>query len=144
MRHLPENSGTALQPSDAKQETSNPSRLPADQTGENPRQFDKDALDIPDSFTLAGLTITVVTDNDLVKRQGMVAESRYNEQEVTIDKQHAKREFTEQAMLHEATHWILFVMNEDPLRNNEKFVDLFAHLLYQYLKTAGYRIYPTP
>ena len=68
--------------------------------------------------------------------------SRYNEQEISIDKQHARKEFTEQTMCHEVTHWILYMMNEDALRNNEKFVDLFGHFLYQYLKTAGFKISP--
>lgn len=71
-----------------------------------------------------------------------MAESRYNEQEISIDQQHARKEFTGQAMCHEVVHWIYFMMNEDELRSNEKHVDLFGHFLYQYMKAAGFKIVP--
>ena len=40
---------------------------------------------------------------------------------------------------HELVHWILFMMNEDSLRTNEKFVDNFAKYLTQYEVTRRYK-----
>jgi hypothetical protein len=110
-------------------------------TSNQPKEFEKvGGLDIPASFELGALEVKTIRDDNFVKDKGMVAESRYNEQEISIDMLHARKEFTEQAFLHEVTHWILFMMNEDGLRNNERFVDLFAHFLYQFHKTAGFKI----
>ena len=94
-------------------------------------------MNIPKSFTLGGITITVEEDETL-KKKGAIGEARYSEQKILIAKDIAPVESTEQAFLHELTHYILFFMNEDELRNNEQFVDTFAHFLYQALKTGNY------
>lgn len=95
-------------------------------------------LRIPRRFMLGGLKVEVLKDDTMIPQKGMVAESRYNEQEISYDSVHARPAFTEQAFWHEKVHWALFVMNEDNLRNNEKFVDTLAHFLYQAEITAEY------
>lgn len=91
---------------------------------------------IPESFKIAGLTINVTTDNELVKRRNVIGEARYSEQSILIDRTAAPAETTEQAFLHEAIHWVFYILNEEELRNNEKLVDTMAHLLYQIMTTA--------
>ena len=97
-------------------------------------------MQIPKAIQLAGINIEIIKDNKLVKEKKVIGEARYSEQSIVIDTEAAPADITEQAFFHELTHWILYVMNEDELRNNEKHVDLFGHLLYQAIKTAGYRL----
>lgn len=95
-------------------------------------------MNIPHSFTLAGLTIDIVKSDTLIKEKGIIGQANYSEQKIYIDASHSPDDSIEQAFYHELTHFILFVMNEDKLRNNEKFVDVFSHLLYQALKTKKF------
>jgi hypothetical protein len=92
-------------------------------------------LSIPKRFQLAGLEVTVEEDGTLVANKSVIGEARYAAQKILIDKTAASKELTTQSFLHEVTHWILYVMGEEELRNNEKFVDLFAQFWYQYEKT---------
>lgn len=91
---------------------------------------------VPKSFMLGGLRINVTLDDALASTKGIIGEARYAQQAILIDHTVAPQQTVEQAFLHELTHWIFFVMNEDELKNNEKLVDLFAHFLYQALSTA--------
>lgn len=95
-------------------------------------------MNIPERFKLAGLTVEIKNDESLVKDKGYIGEARYHEQSILLDKQAAPCDSVEQAYHHELVHWILYVMNKDELRNNEEFVDVFGHLLYQAIKTAEY------
>lgn len=95
-------------------------------------------LNIPKKFNLGGLTIDVELVDYLVKTKGAIGEAKYSEQKILIDTTAAPEESTEQSFYHELIHYILYVMNKDDLRNNEEFVDVFAHLLYQALKTGNY------
>ena len=92
-------------------------------------------MKIPKSFDLAGLTINVIEDNTMVANKHVIGEARYSSQQIIIDKEAASEDLTSQSFLHEATHWILYVMGEEELRNNEKFVDCFAQYWYQYEKS---------
>ena len=92
-------------------------------------------MKIPKSFDLAGLTITVVEDNTMVANKHVIGEARYASQQILIDKEAASEDLTHQSFLHEVTHWILYVMGKEDLRNNEEFVDLFAQFWYQYEKS---------
>ena len=92
-------------------------------------------LIIPKSFSLAGIKVNVVREDNLVETRKCIGEARYSKQEIAIDTKSAPSNLTEQSFLHETVHWILYVMNEDDLRNNEKFVDTFAHLLYQFIES---------
>jgi len=86
---------------------------------------------IPKSFWLGGLQIDVSFDENLYKNRKIVGEARYPSQSITLDSVTLSKQLTEQNYFHELTHWILYMMNEDDLRNNEKFVDVFATFLHQ-------------
>lgn len=86
---------------------------------------------IPKSFWLGGLQIDVSYDENLYKNRKVVGEARYPSQSITLDSVVLNKQLTEQNFFHELTHWILYMMNEDDLRNNEKFVDVFATFLHQ-------------
>jgi len=92
---------------------------------------------IPDSFMLGGLQIEVQFDPSLCRNRKVLGEARYPAQQIVLDPSVSGLQQLEQAYYHELTHWILFIMNETDLRNNEKFVDLFAHFLYQARVTEG-------
>lgn len=91
---------------------------------------------IPQSFQLGGLTIDVLFQEKIAKNAGMIGVAEYAVQQIRLDPTIATKQTTEQAYFHELTHWILFTMGEAELCNNEKFVDVFAHFLYQALKTS--------
>ncbi len=86
---------------------------------------------IPKSFWLGGLQIDVSYDENLYKNRKVVGEARYPSQSIILDSVVFNKQLTEQNYFHELTHWILYMMNEDDLRNNEKFVDVFATFLHQ-------------
>ena len=94
-------------------------------------------MNIPTRLELGGISITVEVDTTMHQRLHMIGEAQYGTQKIVIDPSVAPAETTEQAFWHELIHWILFIMNEDKLRNHEKFVDVFAHLLYQAVKSGG-------
>lgn len=93
------------------------------------KSFESDI--IPASFWLGGLKVDVTYDDTLYKERKIVGEAQYTTQRILLHTTILSRQSVEQNFYHELTHWILYVMNEDELRNNEKFVDLFAHFLYQ-------------
>ncbi len=93
-------------------------------------------MDIPKEVTLAGIPIKTIFDNTLIKEHNIIGKADYEHQEIVIDTSVAPRETTEQAYLHELVHYILYIMGKHDLRNDEAFVDLFAHLLYQAKETA--------
>lgn len=97
---------------------------------------------IPKSFKLGGLEIKVNIDNEMVHRKKVIGECRYSEQSITMDITAGHEELTEQSFYHELIHWILYMMSRDELRNDEGFVDLFAHFLYQYEKTKEFDVAP--
>ncbi len=86
---------------------------------------------IPDSFWLGGLQIDVVIDENLLKSRKLLGEAQYPAQRIVLDSGLLKQQLSEQNYYHELVHWILYVMNEDVLRDNEKFVDVFATFLHQ-------------
>jgi len=94
-------------------------------------------MKIPESFGLAGFTISVIAKDGLINERGIIGEALYSKQLIYLDKNaEIEEETKKQAYLHELVHWILYIMNEDDLKNNEKFVDVFAHLLYQAISTG--------
>ena len=91
---------------------------------------------VPSSFMLGGLKINVQFDYNMISSKKCIGEARYSDQLIILDPGTTPRQTVEQAFVHELTHWIFYMMNEDELRNNEKLVDLFAHFMYQVLSTA--------
>ena len=93
------------------------------------------SLIVPKQFSLGGIEVVVVEDKDLVSRKKCIGEAQYAEQKILIDHSVTPDDSINQAFYHELTHWILYMMSEHDLRQNEKFVDTFAHFLYQFEKT---------
>lgn len=91
---------------------------------------------IPKRVWLAGIPIETVIDNTLVEKEGRLGKAVYQYQHIVMDMDAAPTETTTQAYLHELIHWILYVMYEHELRDNEQFVDVLSHLLYQALTTT--------
>jgi hypothetical protein len=94
------------------------------------------------TFKLAGITITVEVDNDFIAKHKCIGQALYASQRIILDTEHTPQETTEQSFYHEKVHWILHTMGEIKLRDTEKFVDVFAHLLYQSDVTAKYKEEP--
>lgn len=93
-------------------------------------------MNIPKKIKLAGFDIETVfaeVYNDMGDGTTCrcAGKADFQEQTIYIDDKILTQQAACQAYLHEQIHWILYVMNEHELRCNEKFVDTFAHLLYQ-------------
>jgi len=82
------------------------------------------------------MTIDIV-ESDKIPDEGM-AYADYKNQKIYINKNLVTKEMTEQTYYHELVHWITFLMLREDLNRDEKFIDMFAHLLYQGLSTAVY------
>lgn len=100
-------------------------------------------LRIPSRYTLLGQTIQVAMDKSLMAThdaRGMYSPIPYivmlHPQDVAVG--HFQQS-VEQTFCHELTHSILHMMGEQKLYDNEKFVDLFGHLLHQALTTMEYK-----
>ena len=96
-------------------------------------------MQIPYEISLAGITVAVQMKDDLLKTKGTIGEANYQEQMIYLNPDVAPIQTLQQTYIHEVTHWILFMMNEHDLRNNEKFVDVFAHFMHQALTSAKYK-----
>lgn len=57
--------------------------------------------------------------------------NKYENEECSMD-------YKEATFFHELTHAILFTMGENELSENERFIEGFANLLHQYVKTVKY------
>jgi len=91
---------------------------------------------IPEKFMIAGLLVDIERVKSIEKKS-YIGKADFAYQKIMIDVGTVPRPTTEQAFLHEVVHWILYIQSEHELRMNEKFVDQFAHLLYQVLITSG-------
>jgi predicted SprT family Zn-dependent metalloprotease len=90
-------------------------------------------LRIPTKFNLAAIKIEVENDPKFAETTNCIGQTFYQAQKIVLDMDHTPKEFTEHAFCHEVVHYILYVMGEHALRQNEKFVDLFAHFMYQFI-----------
>ena len=99
-------------------------------------------MKIPKSFKLFGQTIDVVIIDDLTQKTGGVGMAHINCNTIAIQPDATgytrKEDQLHETFLHELTHMILHHMSEDALKENEKFVDIFASLLHQALTTMEY------
>lgn len=97
---------------------------------------------IPKSFELGGTTYNVeLVDNSL--GNGNVASIYYPLNKVQVAKNYSDSlnctdEYKEISFLHELIHGILNAMGESEINNDERFIEGFANLLHQYIKTAKY------
>ena len=88
-------------------------------------------MKIPKVLTIAGIDIEIRTvgKKDKIKLEE-AARSEYLSQKVFLQ-DFEGGDVKNQALMHEITHWILYIMNRFDLCNDEDFVDHFAHLMYQ-------------
>lgn len=62
--------------------------------------------------------------------------AKYDENEILLNKNNIPSAM-EHTLCHELIHFILYYMNIPKLRDDEHFVDVFAGLLHQSLKSSG-------
>lgn len=96
---------------------------------------------IPQSFSLHGQKISVVYEPPLVYKNGNRGEARFSTNQIALqnngDGNPIPQSTIEQTFCHELVH---FILNEmcNKLKDDERFVDLFASLLHQGLSTMEY------
>ena len=97
---------------------------------------------IPKTFQLGGRDYVIQYKSDLADERGLCGEQNERLCSLVMQKMVEGRpqakDHQDYVYLHEAVHAILDVMQEDDLNKNEKFVGLFAELLFQMLKTSEY------
>lgn len=97
-------------------------------------------LGIPKSITLCGLDIEIELREGFCEETGMLGLADYKNIKIIIDPSVCPPQAVQQCLAHEICHFILWIMGEEDLRNNEKFVDMFGHLLFQAIKSGGYKL----
>lgn len=92
-------------------------------------------MKIPKTFMLGGQTITVETKDMIDNNPDIHGQALYDEQKIKMLTK-LKGDYRDVVFTHELVHHILNKMGEYKLRKDERFVDLFATFLHQYMKTA--------
>ena len=91
---------------------------------------------IPDTTQIAGFEIEILVNSSLAEKEKRLGKCDYRNNVIQLAC-HSKvifdRMIMEQTYLHEITHYILHCMGEHELRDNERFVEGYSHLLYQAL-----------
>lgn len=97
---------------------------------------------VPNSFNLLGHTVTVVFDDEKLDDKSALGYCSPTLNTITLTNKNGFRDLPqdviEHTYWHEVVHFILKTMAEEELYTNEKFVDLFAGMLHQVLKTSNY------
>lgn len=97
-------------------------------------------MKIPKSFILMGQPIEVVFDNELCHSHNALGYCDYNHNKIVLSKTVIENTKTtrlpkakiEQCFFHELAHMLLYLMGEEKLGGNEKFVDVLGSLIYQF------------
>lgn len=92
-------------------------------------------LEIPRKIQLAGIDIEILIDNAMVARESVIGKCQYPVQRIILDTTAAPEDTIKHSYLHELVHYILHIMNHS-LKDDEVFVDVFAHLLWQAIKSG--------
>ena len=94
---------------------------------------------IPKTFMIGGQTVKVKFNNELLHKDDCRGMAAYRDNTLSLQTDGKQYPIlpsqTAQTYLHEKVHFILSTMGEHELRCNEKFVDLFAELLLQTIRT---------
>jgi hypothetical protein len=97
---------------------------------------------VPLSFCIMGYTITVEWNERLRHHEDLVGLAMHRDNKIVIQPSvpgnPRTSEQIEHTFFHELVHFILDAMQEEELRKNEKFVDVFSGLLHQALTTMEY------
>jgi hypothetical protein len=92
----------------------------------------------PKRFELGGITVKVKQNPELMKTTGAFGVAIFNEGEIHLDTKSHPVDIQAITFLHEKIHFILFTMGNQELCQDEEFVDTFASLLWQSMKTERY------
>ena len=92
-------------------------------------------MEIPRRIQLAGIDIEILIDNAMIEREEVIGKCQYPIQRIVLDVGSAPEDTVKYSYLHELVHYILHTMNH-PLKTDEIFVDVFANLLWQAIKTG--------
>lgn len=95
---------------------------------------------IPKQFQLLGQTIVVEWDDSLAHTMDALGTTHPRENKIKLQKPNkgwgVPAEKLEHTYYHELVHWILLSMSQTELFQDEVFVDTFAGLLHQAIKSA--------
>jgi hypothetical protein len=97
-------------------------------------------MKIPKRFKILGNTIKVKYEKDLCALNDVYGFAEYRVNILRLQKVmgiYTKGKI-KTTFYHEMVHFILDAMGENELKSNEKFVGLFADILYQVEKTSEY------
>lgn len=94
-------------------------------------------ITIPARFELIGHTIRVEYDSDLIDEESAYGTCDPQKQLIKLQPPGPEltKEFVLQTFLHEAVHMWCYYMGYMNLYEDEKFVDLMGHCIYQFLKS---------
>lgn len=96
---------------------------------------------IPASFKLFGNTIKVKYKRNLLDIQQAFGVCDYIKHTIYIQQSTRENPLTkdqiEQTFIHESCHMLLFLMGEQKLADNEKFICSFSNLLHQFIKETN-------
>ena len=97
-------------------------------------------MKIPKKLKLFGQTINVEFVDNLINDRDAVGLAIYRENKILLQKNvdgtKITKEMMEQTFIHEVTHFIIYLMGENELQNNEKFIDILSSLFHQFLITS--------
>jgi hypothetical protein len=86
---------------------------------------------IPSKLFIAGMVIETIVDEGMSKREGLVGQADHNKMSIRIDPSEVSENVLGQSYVHEAIHIVFHIMGRPDLRDDEVFVDLLSHLVYQ-------------
>lgn len=97
-------------------------------------------MKIPKKFEVYGETITIEFSKNLTSKSDMIGRTFLREGRIVLQKPGKvySEERIEQTFYHELVHVILDKISEQKLSGNEGFVDRFACLLHQAIKTMRF------
>lgn len=99
-------------------------------------------MKIPKNLKLFGYEIEVKMDDKLKYEKDCFGIAEFHRNRIVLQSNNIEKLVPnvqiEKHFLHELIHFILYMMGEETLTYNEKFVDLFARLLQQALETMEY------
>lgn len=99
-------------------------------------------MKIPKKLKLFGYEIEVKMDDKLKYEKDCVGIAEFHRNRIVLQSNNIEKPLLnvqiEKHFLHELIHFILYMMGENDLTYNEKFVDMFARLLQQALETMEY------
>lgn len=105
-------------------------------------------IKIPVKFELGGKTIHVECEDKMVDRDDCVGQASCRRNKIKLQTNNIgitrPQESIEETFFHELVHWVLEMMCEKELTQNERFVSNFAQYLHQAFKTAEYEKYVDP